>query len=516
MAKKFRRMRTFARTASKSMEKQLVENAKQLQKDPYLILPDCEDNYSEIIFKKIKKRLEKTDRFKDDAKKLEKLSKKRDLSGALAGTLLIAHSEKAPYLAVAKFPTGDITYAKRGRADKSQLIAVQHYDDPILRLLGIKNIALKTKMHVYSWDQGYISTGREPKPPKDFIDFIIKKIQLTLKNNIATCGHIKTETAKNKETMDENYLYIKWKSADIIFAICENCAKTKKNTIFNITKYMIEPDISNDFEIEIVGQAVKGKKPASDGRQTQFIDEYLSGELSDVEFIRKNMKQREESIRESGEKVFILDGVSYGDDLEKFIKMLKPNKFEKEGLEVILEQIDEPVVFNNATPNKVLEKYWKDHGLKTINSIIDDKNMAEKFFSLDDQPSEVLELVFNYKERQEILAQLPRYKSLPPLARFIDNAARIYKTFGGKKTLLEIKKEPDNPKAKSIAYAFLLVFGKGKDKKWKYSQVEIEYGEFLKDYVKKLLDSKPDEYHKALQELLTVSGSSENIEDNLL
>ena len=118
--------------------------------------------------------------------------------------------------------------------------------------------------------------------------------------------------------------------------------------------------------------------------------------------------------------------------------------------------------------------------------------------------------------RQKILSQLPEYKSLPSLAKFVDNAARTYKTFGEKKTLLELKKVPDNPKGKSIAYAFLLVFGKGKDKKWKYSQVEIEYGEFLKDYVKKLLDSKPNRYHTALQELLTASGSSENIDSSRL
>jgi len=104
MVKKMRRMRTFARTASKSMEKQLVENAKQLKKDPYLILPDYDDKFSEVLFKKIKKNIEKVERFKDDSAKLEKLSKKKNLAGALAGTLLIAHSEKAPYLAVAKFP----------------------------------------------------------------------------------------------------------------------------------------------------------------------------------------------------------------------------------------------------------------------------------------------------------------------------------------------------------------------------------------------------------------------------
>ena len=142
--------------------------------------------------------------------------------------------------------------------------------------------------------------------------------------------------------------------------------------------------------------------------------------------------------------------------------------------------------------------------------------MAKKFYSLDDTPSDILELVYNYRERQQIIAQLPMYKSLPPLAKFADNVVRSYKTFGEKEALAEIKKRPDNPKGKSIAYAFLLAFGKGKDKKWQYSQVEIEYGDFLKDYVKKLLNSDPKKYHKSLQDLLSASGSSENIEGNLV
>lgn len=513
MAKKIRRMRTFARTASKSMEKQLVENAKQLKKDPLIVLPDYDDKFSELVFKKIKRSLEKVDRFKDDIKKLEKLSKKKSFGGAFAGTLLLAHSEKAPYLAVAKFPTGDITYAQRGKADKEQLISIQHYDDPILRLIGIKKIAEKTKIHIYSWDEGYVSTGREAKPPEKFINFIIKKTGLKLNKNIAICEHIKPDKTKNKEICSENYLRIYWKSADVIISLCESCAKSKKNTIFDITKYMIESDISSDFSFDIIGQVLKGKKLETD-QQTQFIDEYLSGEINDLDFIKKNMKNREESIKDLGERILVIDGVSYGDNVDEFIKALKPNKFEKQGLELILKQVQEPVVVNNATPNKVLEKFWEDQGLNILNLLIDDKEMAEKFFSLEDPPSEILELVVNYKQRQNILSQLPNYSSLPPLAKFIDNAARTYKTFGEKKTLIEIKNEPDNPKAKSVAYAFLLAFGKGDDKKWKYSQVEIEYGTFLKDYVKKLLDSKPGEYHNALQELLTVSGSSENIDSN--
>ena len=98
MAKKFRMTRTFARTAAKSMEKKLIENAKKLKNDPYLILPKYQDVYSKKHIGKIKKNLDKIQKYKDDAKKLEKLSNKKGLDGALAGTLLLAHSEKAPYL----------------------------------------------------------------------------------------------------------------------------------------------------------------------------------------------------------------------------------------------------------------------------------------------------------------------------------------------------------------------------------------------------------------------------------
>jgi hypothetical protein len=236
---KTRRVRTFARTASKSMEKNLIENAKKLMEDPYLMLPDYSDKYSIKYFGKIKKLLDKVSRFKDDQKKLEKLSNKRGLDGALAGTLLLAYSEKAPYLGVLKFPTGDVTYAQRGKADKEKLIGVQHFDDPVFRLFGIKDIVMKKRLHVYSWDEGFVSTGLEAKPPKEFIDFLIKNMNLTYKNGTATCKDIEPKIAKNKELSKKNYLRIYWKSADITIAICEECAKQRKNTVFNMTKYFL-------------------------------------------------------------------------------------------------------------------------------------------------------------------------------------------------------------------------------------------------------------------------------------
>ena len=502
MVKKIKTMRTFARTASKSMEKKIVDNAKKLMEDPYIILPKYEDSDSAKYFGKIKRALSKVNRFKNDIKKLEKLSNKKDIQGALAGLLLIAHSEKAPYLGVLKYKTGDITYAQRGRSNTEVQAGIQHFDDPILRLLCFKDIALKKNLHLYSWNDCFISTGFKPNPPAEFKNFILNQLNLNNTYNVSTCNHLKKEIVKEKQNADENYLRIHWISADVIIGLCMHCSKSKKNTFFDISKYMIESDVSKDFDIAVIGRAIKDT--LSNEQNTINIKEYLSGEISDFDFIKKNILERHKVIKESNEKLFVLDGKNYGDNFYDFINDLKPNEYERKGLEVILKKIDEPVIFENTTPNKVLEKYWKNKGLDFIKEIINDDKMAENFFLLDDSPSEIIKLVFKYVERQKILSRLPKYNSLPPLAKFVDNVARTYKTYGKKKALGEIRKRPDTTKGKSIAYAFLLTFGKGEDKKWQFSNIEIEFGESLADKVKILLNSKPEEYHKYIQDIFRI------------
>jgi hypothetical protein len=301
----------------------------------------------------------------------------------------------------------------------------------------------------------FISTGNLANPPSDFIKFVIKKIELTQIGSVLTCGDIDKKTVETKQFIDKNYLRIEWKSANLTIAICQDCAKSE-NTLFAITKYLLENDISDDFEIDVVGHIVK-KIDSKSTHETSHIDKYLSGSLTDIDFIKKNLKDRKESIVESEEKMFILDGKSYGSDVDSFIQALKPNKYEKMGLEFILNRIDEPIILNDVTPNKVLEIYWKKHGLDAIKSIISDEEVAENFFSLTDTPSEILETLSKYKDRTEILAKLPDYNNLPPLAEFADHIAKTYKIYGKNKVISELKKKPNTSKAKSISYAFFCI-----------------------------------------------------------
>lgn len=509
MAKKQKKMKSIARTAPKSQEKYLIENAKKLQQNPFLLIPTCTEN-AEKYFQKLRKQLTKIHHYHTNERKLEKFSHKKGLDGALAGTYLLAISEKAPYLAALTFPTGTITYAQRGKADKEKLIAVQHFNNPVFRLRGIKDLVFKKKLYVYSWDNGYVCTGKEAYPPQEFIEFIKNKVGLSSIKDVMTCPHIPHDIAQKKESLTLNYLRIEWKSARTIFALCENCSKSTKNTMFTISKYILQKNLSDDFHIEVITQ-IGTQNVLFEKQKTTHLQEYLIGKLTDYEFIKKIAKSQEEHVKQVEEKILVLDGVSYGADVTRFVDALQPNTYEKTALEYILQQSHEPLVVSKTTPSKILERYWNSYGKEFLDYILEDKEMAVSLFELNDAPSNIVNLAFEYKQRRMILSELPNYDSLPPLATFADMITRTYKTFGEKKALAEIKNHPDTPKGKSVAYAFLLALGKGAEVKWKYSKEEIDYGEFLKDYARKLLDVKPEEYSIVLQELLTACGSSETV-----
>jgi hypothetical protein len=315
---------------------------------------------------------------------------------------------------------------------------------------------------------------------------------------------------RKKEYSSLNYLLIEWKSAHLSICLCENCAKTTKNTIFTISKYMLQRNLSEDFSIDVITPIGKhsGVLPK---QKTEHLLEYLSGTLTDYEFMKQSSKSQEESVKHQEEKILVLDGVSYGTDIPRFIDALHPNTYEKAALEFILQKTQEPLILSKITPNKLLERYWNQYGNEFLESLLHNTKTAESLFHLDDTPSNIVMFAFEYEQRRKILAQLPHFDSLPPLASFADTVARTYRTFGEAKALAEIKKHPDTPKGKSLAYAFLLSFGKATEVKWKYSKEEIDYGEFLQPQAKKLLDCPPEEYQNVLQELLTSSGSSETI-----
>ena len=489
------------RVATKVQEKEIKGMALKLKKNPLIVLPECQSECRKCHFKGLKAKIEK---IKDaDDKKLAKYASGKDLSAAIAGTILLADS-KISYFAAKKMGGATYVYAKKGKARDEKLLAVQNFKDPHIRMLGIMDIASKKKIYVYSIQDKMICKGKDSTPPKEFIPFVMKK--MGLENGM--CKHM----LKNEK---KTHIKIKWIPADIEIKICEECAS--KNTIMEMTKYFYSPNIENEFEAEVEGEFASCHKKCErcfieEAMEKQADDSYyVQGKTDDKKFIENWYKKVQWNIEKLHEGIFILDGTCYGKDIDAVVERMKPSKWEEIALRHILKKIDRPLMMENATSNKILSKYWGEYGEELVKTIVGDgwERIMKK--SKSSVPSEILKMAYEETEKQKVLKDLPVYKSLPPLAEFADRIARAYRIGGYKEAMKVIHDEEMDVKKKAIAYAFLLAFNKAEGEEWKYSDMEKDFGLNLKKYATELIEKRGKEYGKALQEMLTMTGSTKKI-----
>ena len=76
--------RSIVRNASKITEKQMISQSDKLYKNPFIVLPSCQDEGCKRRFRKLEKEIEKVVKVKDDVKKLEKIASKKSLASAVA------------------------------------------------------------------------------------------------------------------------------------------------------------------------------------------------------------------------------------------------------------------------------------------------------------------------------------------------------------------------------------------------------------------------------------------------
>jgi hypothetical protein len=284
---------------------------------------------------------------------------------------------------------------------------------------------------------------------------------------------------------------------------------------------MAIPKPENDFNIDVV-TVLRCKVDCENCDLEKHIDieedtrkAYFNGTITDHELIKRHLENFEEFLKDKEKKIYVLDSNCYGEDIDALISELKPTDEERKGLEVVLEKVDSPVVVSKATPNKVLSMFWDEYGIDAIKAIVGDEATAERLFKTADSsttPSQVLREATILTNERDIISALPKYRSLPPIAKFADNIARIYLTQGKDDVLRAIEHyKGGDTRIKSVAYAFLLALDQGASKKWQYTRTEIDFANFLKEPALKLLNSTPKVYHNNLQRLLSATGSTKKI-----
>ncbi len=513
--KKNLRIRVNARITSKVREKDLMEKANALMDDFELILPECASECGACPFKKTRARLEKISKYKDDPAKLAKFSKRGDrLARAYAATIGLVHEEKAPYLASAKYPGGTVMYALRGRTSKEKLIGVQNFDSPKWRVLAVLDLVKKKGLHFYSYGDNFVCTGKQPKPPKEYIEQAADSVGATRHDgDTHSCPHISSGAER---------LEFAFVNTDAKVLVCPQCGAKNKNTLTRLAEGMAVPSILNEVDISVERplEIVAGSKDLvellSSPVDRPLLERYALGEIGDRELIDLHFDEVHDRLEERKERLYVRGDRSYGDDLGEFVSAVTSDDLESKALGAMLEDIDHAVVADpKDTVNSLMSKHWSAHGLAALKGVVPDE-VAEDLFSDDSDaaqsPLKIIRQAVKKAAHAEVTSRMPSYEGLSQYSALVDEVVRAYKTKGssGANAILDADTSNDH-RTRSIAHAFYLSLGIS-TKSWKYTSEEQEFGKHLSKSAKALLESRDaDSHHKAFVAFMREAGSTEEI-----
>jgi len=492
----------------KSLEKDLLDKARRLAEDPSLLLPKCEAQCRRCSFDKTLKKMEKVAKYSHDAEYLQDVANHGDqLVRAYAATISLAASGKIPYLTTKKGPYGDVSFAVRGKADSERLIGVQYFDDPDLRLLAFWEDARSDDLHLYSEDQRLMCTSDGPKAPRSYVDEMLNAAPYELAAD-HSCGHPEAPMA----------LLVKWRSAEVTLSICSDCAGDV-NLMHHLVSRIVARDPTDDFDVD-VRYAPKCAADCGDCKlKRQFKmsgglkDAYKKGTIDDATIIGRYLEERKADLRGSAGELFIVGAMCYGKDKEAFLKVIKGNEAELLAVSGLVRSKHLVVISASDQAGKIITDLWQENK-RALLTFVASEPVFEKVLETVGNltPPQMVQEARRAELAKGVVSKLPEYSARGPIATIADDLARAYKV-EGKQAMVRLleKNRPKEHRGKAVAYGFLKAVGEADSRTWQFTREEMDYGVYLADFAKALIDSEGDGYHEALSNLLTASGASEHL-----
>ena len=494
-------------------EHDLLARAKVLRESVEPLLPRLSRDCPPERFERRRTELEAVREVRDDAHRLERLSRWGDpLARSYAGLLHFYLDPKTFGVVAFPLPGGEASYATLARTDREAEVAVQQSDDPNRLLLGYLDWARKG-FHFFATRKVLYCTGPSASPPAEFRAETIAELPYRLLENPAAhrfeCPHLQAGEPRP-------FLEVGWPGAGTAFRVCRRCAKPDRHLLSSISDGSAGPDPTAEFpvsaeeNVRCLGgpECVHASLPPL---PRGLRRDYELGKLSDAGLLDAYETELEARISRTNRPTYIAGGVCYGNDLSAFLDALHPTPVEHRALEAVFASWAGPFEVDEPRASRALEKLWSDHAETILHTIVPDPKEARRLLedtrSSPGRVAEILKRAERSSEEKEVLGALPRYSRLAREAEWVDRVAREYRTHregGAERAILQSL--PQQGKERGLAYAFLAALGRENAHAWQFSETEREFGGALKDRARDLLSAPADRYHGALDRLLQAAG----------
>jgi len=176
--------------ASREIQRRLERSLDALLDNPEGFLPEIVGELGKVSLFGSKdpmaltlRELETVSSKRNDVRWLKKRMAKRsggDVARSLAGSLVAASEEDLSTVSVFKSDVyGNASYLKRGSGRPGHLVGIQNFNHPRLRLLVWDDHA-KAGQYFFSWDGGFVFTGFNPSPPREWVSWTLDNTSVDL------------------------------------------------------------------------------------------------------------------------------------------------------------------------------------------------------------------------------------------------------------------------------------------------------------------------------------------------
>jgi hypothetical protein len=480
MAKRRRARLRGTRTATRSEQRKLLERVAQLKEKPQLLLPKCQHPVGECPYPSVREQLERAVE-PEERGFLGRMFGRRlkdPLALALRASLTLLDAGKAPVMAVARYPTGEVGYVLRGQSiPKERLIGVQNFHHRTWRALAHLAYVRKHDIWLYSLPKRLVCTGKSPALPSELWD------------------ELRAALPRGWRDSDGEGLRLRCLSLDRAVRLpAAGWRRSSRNSLMDVLEHQHVGDATADWEVEVM-TPLDALAPAT---ECPALDEYREGKVTDAELWTQLGDWQREHAADGG-----AHGVIHGSEMltpDDFAARLSLSGHDARIARELLERHDGAVAVEALTLGAVAGVTWKPHGQRLLanwGSAADER-----------EPLEQLRDALARVEMQDALAALPELGSLPPLPTLADRAVRLLRTGRSEDLQRELATAAEASHGeRALAWAILRHTGSAGGREWQFAREVREFAEELQPAFETLAAAEGASYADALQRLAQLAGA---------
>ena len=541
--------------ASKDIQKRLEKNLTDLLEDPEIFLPDIKGTLGKkTLFGRNKdlmaitlQDIDMVSKKRHDKKWLTKRMSKKGgdvVSRALAGSLLAASGDDFSTVSVFNNPLfGSASYIRRGGGKQSHLAGIQNFNHSKLRMLVWDDHA-KAGQWFFSWDKGFVFTGKNPDPPDEWIEYVLRNATIELTGNgIKYSKGLDKSIVENKLFTESGWLRLEFENGVTVGISKESLINTKESFVQSVAMSMMPPKISSIVKSEWIWKPEgwpENKELPSEG--LEIVEEVIQQWLLMIYDDKKLANACRISILNSIKDGFVVGSSWYHENSkEMMLENMNGSQDEKDAISCVIDSLEggihvrsdgvvinleeEVVRFEDTSCHPVLVALWPEYGhiiLENLYEIRDDE--AQDIIETQNQRKQGFGAFL--KELKQSISISKRLSRLPwkegdlvsPLS-FADFLVRSAVENGVASTVSKARKGKSLEMA--MGWAWLNVHERTESDAWRFDESSRDKGGDWVPALRALWDAAEDllvndnleavvDYKSAMKWLAEVSGSKFN------